>query len=563
MKYLIILSLFFLAACQTENQADLILYNGQVVTLDPSNPGTQAVAKKENKIMAVGSDSEILQLAGTSTEKIDLIGKMVSPGLIDAHVHILGIGKFLKNIDLTSAKSWDEIVGMVENAAKNAGPGEWILGRGWHQEKWITLPEKTVQGYPVHKKLSEISPENPVILDHASGHAVFANALAMRQAGITKDTPDPNGGIIVRDASGAATGVFLETAESLIDSLYEKYLDSMGEKAKQNLKQEYLELAMQHCLENGITSVYNAGSSLDEIDMFRSMADKNELKTRLWIMISGSEKLTDQVLQSYKMINYANGFLNVSAIKQYADGALGARGAWMLEPYSDMPGTSGLNTTPLSEIEYSAELAARNNYQLCTHAIGDRANREVLNIYEHALNEYPDKKERRWRIEHAQHIDPDDLNRFVSDGVIASFQTVHCTSDGPWVPDRIGQKRSEQGAYIWQKILKSGGHIANGTDAPVESLNPIENYYAAITRKMNNGKVFYPGQVLSREEALKSLTIDNAYAAFQENNLGSVSIGKWADLTVLSQNLLTTPENEILNTEVEMTIVNGKILYRK
>jgi predicted amidohydrolase YtcJ len=277
-------------------------------------------------------------------------------------------------------------------------------------------------------------------------------------------------------------------------------------------------------------------------------------------MISSEEELSDSLLNQYRMIGFGNHFLTVRAIKQYIDGALGTRGAWMLQPYSDMPSTSGINVTPLEQIRQTAQLAYDHDYQLCVHAIGDRGNREILDIYQQTLQGHSD---RRWRIEHAQHLSLDDISRFAGLGVIASFQTVHCTSDGPWVPKRIGDRRAEQGAYVWQKVLQNGAHLANGTDAPVERINVIENFYAAVSRKLNDGSRFYPAQVLSREQALASLTIWNAWAAFEEDIKGSIEKGKLADLVVLSQDLLTVPEEEILNTTVDMTILDGRVVFKR
>jgi predicted amidohydrolase YtcJ len=283
----------------------------------------------------------------------------------------------------------------------------------------------------------------------------------------------------------------------------------------------------------------------------------------LYVMISEKNDSLKKHLSYYKILNYGKNHLTVRAIKQYMDGALGVRGAWLLEPYSDLPSTSGLNYTSLNELRESAKLAMENGFQLCIHAIGDRGNQETINIYENVFANSPNPGALRWRIEHAQHLHPDDILRFQRLGIIASIQSIHCTSDGPWVPKRLGEKRSAEGAYVWQKLLKSGAIICNGTDAPVEDINPLANFYAAVTRRLADGSVFYPDQCMTRFQALRSYTIDAAYAAFEENIKGTLAPGKLADLVVLSKDIMTIPDEEILSTEVLYTIIGGKILYKK
>jgi len=560
LTFLVLLLMF--AGCSQKQEADLILYNGKVITLDDRIDRASAVAVAGDSIIAVGSDETIMDHQGDRTEMIDLDSATVVPGLTDAHIHIMTLGKFLNNLDLTTAKNWDEVIIKVEEAVEKAEPGEWILGRGWHQEKWDAVPAPEVQGYPVHDALSAISPKNPVYLDHASGHAVFANAKALQLCGIDRNTPDPDGGIIVRDNRGRATGVLLENAENFIEEAYDRYLKSLSHEQRLAIERRKLQSAMQHCLENGITSIHNAGSSTEDVDLFKAMADSAKLDLRLYVMLSADDTLTGPLLEKYYMVGYGNNHLTVRAIKEYADGALGARGAWMLEPYNDMPSTSGQLVSPLDTIRARATLAKEHGYQFCTHAIGDRANREVLQIYSDVLGRDV-TKDHRWRVEHAQHISPVDLPRFVQNGVIASVQAVHCTSDGPWVVKRIGEERAGEGAYPWQSLLNSGARLANGTDAPVEAIDPIANFYASVTRKTAPDVEFYPQEAMTREQALRSLTIYNAYAAFEEDIKGSISPGKLADLTVLSHNLLTVPEEQIRDTQVLYTIVGGKILYRR
>jgi predicted amidohydrolase YtcJ len=328
-------------------------------------------------------------------------------------------------------------------------------------------------------------------------------------------------------------------------------------------EQKVVELADQCCLENGITTFFDAGSSFRTIDLFKKMVEEKKLGIRLNVMINESNDLLKEHLSNYRIIGMGDHHLTVRTIKRLIDGALGSHGAWLLTPYNSLPASIGLNTEPIDAMKETARIAIENGFQLCTHAIGDRGNRETLNIYEEAFNAHPGKKDLRWRIEHAQHIHPDDIPRFGKLGVIASMQGIHCTSDGPWVIKRLGEKRAEQGAYVWRKLMESGAVICNGTDVPVEDVNPIACFYASVTRKMKNGNVFYGDQRMTREEALRSYTINGAYAAFQEEIKGSLAKGKLADITVLSKDIMTIPDDEILSTKVLYSIVGGNILYKK
>ena len=553
----LIITMAFVTSCKKGPVADLILENAKVVTLDPQNTIAQAVAIKGDRILAVGTTTEIEKMRNEHTRVLDLNGALVIPGLIEGHAHFLSLGEALLRLDLTQTKSWQDIVDSVAQRVKRAEPGEWIIGRGWHQEKWNSKPAKLVEGYPLHQALSRVSPQNPVILTHASGHAVFINQKAMELAGINKQTPDPRGGEIVRDQQGNPTGVLLENAMDLVWKVYHKQVADNPEKERLR----YAESAMQECLRNGITSFHDAGASFSEIDFFKRLADQGKLKVRLYVMIHEPNGRLARLIDRYKMIGYANNFLTVRAIKRYMDGALGSRGAWLLKPYNDLPGSVGFNVTPLDSLLTTAQIAIEHGFQLCTHAIGDRANQVVLNIYRAVFKQHPDKKDLRWRIEHAQLIDPADVRRFAQLGVIASMQGIHCTSDGPWVPQRIGDERARNEAYLWQTLWQSGAVVGNGTDAPVEAIDPMANFFALITRRMNNGKYFYPEQCLTPEQALKAYTYNNAYAAFEEHIKGSLEPGKLADITVLSRDILTVPPDKILSTKVLYTIIGGKIAW--
>jgi len=560
---LLILCIGLIMGCGQDKSADLVLMNGKVITLDDTNPEAQALAIKSDKILAVGSNQEIQAYVVQSTRVIDLEGKLAIPGFIDGHGHFMSLGQAKMRLDLTSVRNWDEIVEVVKLAVQKAQPGEWILGRGWHQEKWESVPQPHVDGLPFHHALSRVSPSNPVLLTHASGHSSIANARAMELAGITKETPDPSGGEIVRDGRGNSIGVFREAAQGLVRNAMRQYFANRTPEQIDAEQRRAVELAVKECLSKGVTSFQDAGSAFKTIDFYKKLVDEGKLGVRLWVMIGESNERLAKHLSDYKIINYGDNRLTVRAIKRFIDGALGAHGAWLLEPYTDLPTSTGLNTTAVAEIAETARLAIQHRFQLCTHAIGDRGNREILNVYENAFREHPEKKDLRWRIEHAQHLHPDDIPRFGQLGVIASMQGIHCTSDGPWVIKRLGEKRAEAGAYVWQKLMKSGAIVSNGTDTPVEDVDPIACFYALVTRRLNDGTSFYPAQRMSRKEALRSYTLNCAVAAFEESLKGSLEPGKLADVTVLSRDIMTIPEDEIPGTEVLYTIVGGKVMYRK
>lgn len=555
---------FMLNGCATEPEADLVLTNGRIVTVDSDRPSAEALAVVGDRIMAVGSARDMEKWVGPETEVIDLDGAMAMPGFIEGHGHFMGLGNSRMILDLADASSWSEIVEMVADAVADLDPGAWIRGRGWHQEKWDAVPAGSVDGVPTHHSLSAVSPDNPVLLGHASGHAAMANGRAMQLAGIDAGTPDPQGGEIVHDGRGEPTGLLREKAQALVSRRLAASREGMTEEARETERREQVRLAAEECLANGVTSFHDAGTSFDTIEFFRQLADEGALGVRLYVMVRGeSHEAMEASLPDYRMTGYADDFLTVRSIKHQVDGALGAHGAWLLEPYTDMPSSAGLVLEPLEQIERTAEIAMRHGYQLNTHAIGDRGNREILDLYERAYAAHPEVEDPRWRIEHAQHLHPDDIGRFASIGVIPAMQGIHCTSDAPWVFRRLGAKRAEEGAYMWRDLWDSGAVVTNGTDVPVERIDPIAGYYATVSRKLDDGTRFFPEQRLTREEALQSYTLNNAYAAFEEAIKGSLSVGKLADITVLSQNLLTVPEEKIPATEVLYTIVGGEVVYRR
>ena len=552
-----------MVCAQSETPADLVLLHGKIVTVDKNHPSAEALAVRGDRIIAVGTDAQIQPHIGKASRVIDLKGRLAIPGFIDSHAHFTGIGEARLELDLTKAKNWDGIVAMVAAAARTAKPGEWIRGRGWHQEKWDKRPEPNVDGLPFHQDLSKVSPDNPVLLTHASGHASLANAKAMDLAGVTAKTPDPRGGEIVRDEQGNPIGAFRETAESLVERAYGQSLRNRTPAEREADEIKTINLAAAECLSKGVTSLHDAGASYGTIDLYRRLAGEGKLSIRLYAMISAVDLWLGGKLAQYRIIGAGENHLTVRSVKLFIDGALGAHGAWMLEPYADLPGSTGLNTIPPQAMKQAARLAIENDFQVCTHAIGDRANRETLDIYEEAFASHPEKKGLRWRIEHAQHLDPADIPRFGLLGVIAAMQGIHCTSDGPWVVQKIGEERARTGAYVWRDLIKTDAVISNGTDAPVEDVDPIPSFHASVTRRMKDGRAFYPEQRLTREEALASYTINGAFAGFQEDEIGSLAAGKLADITVLSKDIMTIPEDEILTASVVMTIVGGRVLYQK
>lgn len=544
--------------------ADLVVRGGPIATVNEAQPEAQAVAVRGPWIVAVGTDAEIEPWIGPETQVLELAGRRAMPGFVEGHGHFLSLGNAKTILDLTRARTWDEIVAMVAAAAQKARPGEWITGRGWHQEKWDAPPQGAVDGSPVHASLSAVSPDNPVLLGHASGHAAFANAKALELAGLSRASKNPPGGELVRDAKGNLTGLLRETAQRLVAEVRSKALESRSAEETETEMRRFVELAGKDALSKGVTSFQDAGTSFADIDSFKRLEAAGELPVRLYVMVRGeSNEQMDELLPKYRMEAEGNDFLAVRSIKRQIDGALGAHGAWLLEPYTDMPESVGLVLESEDDIRGTAAVAVKHGFQVNTHAIGDHANRAVLDIYQEAFEAVGSGADLRWRIEHAQHLNPADLPRFAELGVIASVQGVHCTSDGPWVPDRIGDERAAEGAYMWRALVDSGAVVVNGTDVPVEDIDPIASFYSTVSRHMNNGEVFYPGQRLTREEALRTYTLNGAYAAFEEDLKGSIEPGKLADIVILSKDILTIPEDEIPSARVDTTILGGEVRYQR
>ncbi|BDD09674.1 amidohydrolase [Fulvitalea axinellae] len=552
----------FIFSCSPKEQtpkADQLIVNAKVVTMDSENPEATAFAVKDGKFIYVGDVKGAEQFIGPKTKKVDLNGQFVSPGLIDSHLHLAGVGLKKIDLDLSPISNYDQMVEMVRVAVSKAEKGEWIVGRGWHQDKWDKKPEKTVEGMPVHNRMSEVSPDNPVFLRHASGHAGIANAEAMRIANVEAllaKEGQPEGGEVTLDEKGNATGLFNENAMNMI-------MRHIPEKSASKTRKA-LRLGMEECLSNGITAVMDAGIGPDMISQYRQLRKSDSLRVRVWAMLDGEN---DALLEKW----FANGPMNDSAswftlrsVKLYADGALGSRGAWLLNEYEDQPGHTGHALRPMKEIGEIAEKGLESGFQICTHAIGDRANREVLDQYENALGNRAKTVDHRFRIEHAQHLTNKDIPRFAALGVIPAMQGIHMASDRPWAIDRLGEDRIKEGAYVWKKLLASGARVANGTDSPIEPVSPIECFYASVSRKTLKGKPekgYEPSQRMSRIEALRSYTLDAAYALFAEKRIGSIEVGKLADFTVFDTDLVRADESKLLDAKVKMTVVGGEVLY--
>ena len=547
-------------AGSAEGFADLVFRSGKIETMIEGQSPAAAVAIVDQRITAIGSNQDVDPLIGPETEVIELNGELVIPGLIEGHGHFLSLGQSKMILDLSDANSWEEITDQVADAAGQAPPGHWIVGRGWHQGKWAQPPEPTFEGYPTHNALSLRTPNHPVILTHRTGHMLFANARAMLLAGVDGSTGDPPGGEILRDENGNPTGAFRENAMSLIR---QTHYQSQQRRTADEFRNETLmavKLATEECWAHGITSFQDAGASLHDVELFRELAADGQLGVRLWVMLDQSNEILAGQLAGQRVIGFGDHYLTVRAIKRMVDGALGTHGAWLIEPYHDLTGSTGHNTTSLTSLKRTADLARQFDFQLCIHAIGDRANHEVLNLFEAALPSA--KHDKRWRIEHAQHIAPSDIGRFGKLGVIASMQGVHCTSDAPFVVQRLGERRAKIGAYVWRSLLDSGAVVINGSDAPVEKIDAIACFYSSVTRRVENGVAFYPEQRMTRKEALRSYTRDAAFAAFEETSKGTLARGYLADLVVLDKDILSIPADEIRSTRVLFTVVGGQIRYR-
>ena len=543
-------------ALASAQSADLILRNGRIYTVDDAKPFGTALVVRGDRVIFVGSDAEAATFAGKSTRVIDLAGFTVLPGFADAHIHVLGVGQALREVNLVGVTTYEEVVSRTVARSRDTKPGEWILGRGWDQN---LFPSRE---FPTHEELSRALPNNPVVLTRIDGHALLANAKAMALAGVTAKTKDPAGGRIVRDASGNPTGVFVDNAKELVER-------AVPPSSHDELKKA-LVAAVDDLNSWGLTSAQDPGEGPSVTGIYEELARANALNIRSYVMLSDPDvsdaaswaKSKNPFIRRGPQSALYNGHLWIRAIKLYADGAMGSRGAALLAPYSDDPGNTGLLVSTPEHIEGTAEMALKNGFQVNVHAIGDRGNRNVLDAFETALRKFP-RADHRFRIEHAQTLSPSDIPRFEKLGVIPSMQSSHQTSDMGWIERRLGPVRVK-GAYAWRSLLETGVIIPNGTDAPVERVNPFITFHSAVTRQNPDNQPaggWYPEQKMTREEALKSMTIWPAFAAFQEKTMGSLTPGKYADFVILSQDILRVPETDIMKTAVIGTFVGGKAVY--
>lgn len=530
--------------------ADLIVRNGRIYTVDENRPMVTALAIADGRVLFAGGDRAAMTYRGQLTQLLDLKGATVIPGMIDAHAHLLGLGMGLRQVDLRDTRSYDEVVARVRDRAAKTPAGTWIVGRGWDQNDWADTR------FPTHAALSRAVPDHPVFLSRVDGHAGLANSAALALAKIDKNTPDPAGGRVERDSDGLPSGVLIDNAMDLVDAIIPS--PDGDERA------EAVTAAIAELNRWGLTGIHDAGVARSTIDTYEALAKAGNYRLRNHVMVSGDDVTLAHYLKRGPQRGLYDKHLWIAAIKLSADGALGSRGAALLEPYSDAPGQSGLALIPAGRVHDVAVRALRSGFQLNTHAIGDRANRTVLDELAQALHEVP-VADHRFRIEHAQILHPDDIPRFAELGVIPSMQASHQTSDMYWAGNRIGPTR-ELGAYAWRSLLDSGVVIPNGSDLPVEHSNPLISFQAAVSRQDAKGWPaggWHPEQRMTRAEALKSITLWPAFAAFMETDVGSLSPGKLADFVVLDQDIMQVPPALILHTQVVSTWLAGRKVYAR
>ena len=541
--------MILLLAAITFQQADLIVTNARIYTSDVNRPIVEALAVRNGRLAFVGSNRGALALAGPRTERLDLTGRTVITGMVDAHAHLLGLGQALRTVDLVGTRSYDEVVARVAERAKTARPGEWIRGRGWDQNDWADTR------FPTHAALSRAVPNNPVYLTRVDGHAGLVNAKALELAQVTAATPDPSGGRFIRDSAGSPTGVLIDNAQGVVSRV-------IPPASRTQLREQTL-AAIAEANRWGLTGIHDAGVGAEGIGVYEELAREGRYSLRDYVMVRANDSVLDAFMRRGPQKALHDGRIWIRAIKITADGALGSRGAALLEPYSDDAGNTGLITQPPERIRSVAVRALKAGFQVNVHAIGDRANRIVLDQFEAALREVP-TADHRFRIEHAQILSEQDIPRFAALDVIPSMQGSHQTSDMYWVPARLGQSRAK-GAYAWRSLLNTGVVIPNGSDFPVEAVNPLISFHSFITRQdAENFPAggWMPEQRTTREEALLSITLWPAYAAFMENESGSLTVGKFADFVVLDRDIMTVAPDAVLGTRVLLTVLGGRTVYK-
>lgn len=537
-----------LADADVRGPVDVVLHGGRVLTMVEPEPAPEltAVAVADGRVVRVGADAEVLALVGPRTRVIDLGGRVVVPGLVDGHAHLYGIGKALAEIDARGFADAEACANAVAAAAARQPEG-WLQGRGWDQNLW---PD---QQWPTRQVLDAVVADRPVMLRRVDGHAAWVNSRALALAGITAETPDPAGGAILRDERGEPTGILVDNAAALVRDVIPPPSPAETERR--------IRLAMQHCVARGLTAIHEMGARWDRVQIYQRLAAAGELDLRVVVFLEDDPATLDAGLAAGPFMS-DDQMLLVGGVKLYADGALGSRGALLLDDYSDQPGSQGLQVTPREHLVEVCRRAWSAGFQVATHAIGDGANRLVLDVYEEVLG--PDGPDHRWRIEHAQIVDPADLARFAGLGVIASMQPVHCTSDMDWVPDRLGNHRIA-GAYAWRSLLDSGAVLSFGSDAPVEAVDPVPGLFAACTRTHADGTPpggWLPHEVLGPREALRAFTLGPAYAAGLEADLGVVAPGWLADLTVLDADPTAVAPADLQHLRPWLTMVQGRVAWQ-
>lgn len=537
-------------AAVESDAADLVAFNGRIHTVDDSMPNVSAFAVGEGRILYVGDSAGAMALAGDETELLDLHGNTVIPGMVDAHAHLLGLGLALRNVDLVGTESYEQVIERVAARAREVPAGTWIVGRGWDQNDWQDTR------FPTHEALSRAVPDHPVVLTRVDGHATLVNAAAMREANLTNETADPSGGRIERLPDGSPSGVLVDRAMGLVNR-------AIPPTSTEELREAVL-AAIAEANRWGLVGVHDAGVDRPAIDVYEALAAEGRYDLRNYVMIRSGDSTLAHYFERGPQNGLHDGRLWIRAIKISADGALGSRGAALHEPYADEPSHRGLLMAPAERITEVAVRALRNGFQVNVHAIGDRGNTVVLDAFEAALKEVP-TQDHRFRVEHAQILRPEDIPRFAELGVIPSMQASHQTSDMYWAERRVGPDRIK-GAYAWRSLLNTGVIIPNGSDFPVEQVNPLISFHSAVTRQDAKNWPeggWYPDQKMTREEALKSMTIWPAHAAFQDSVMGSLTPGKYADFVVLDRDIMSVPDTEILGTSVLATYLGGRAVYQK
>ncbi len=534
--------------------AELVFKNGNIYTVDKSKPKAEAVAVRGGRIVFVGSNRELQVYVDAKTRVIDLAGNTMLPGLADAHQHLSGVGFREITLNLEGVNSLKDFLAKVKERVAQKKPGEWVTGRGWIETFW------TPQVFPTRWDLDQISPNNPVFLDRADGHGAIANSAALKLAGITKDTPSPFGGEISKDKqSGEPNGMLLDAAQDLVQRHIPGTTREDAERA--------IVLGVQRDIQLGWTQVQDPGGSFAEVELFKKLHGEGKIKLRIYKALSAPGPEAQRLLQDGPIIGADDYHLTVRSLKLYADGSLGSRSAALLQPYSDKPETSGFLTIKEEDLQPLLAAALRKGIQIETHAIGDKGNRFILDQYEKAMKAVPKAEwkiqDPRWRVEHSQVINPADIPRFAKLGIIPSMQPSHAIGDLHFAPKRLGIERLA-GAYAWQSLIKAGSIIPAGSDAPVERGEPMIEFYAAVARKDMkgfSGEGWHPEEAATREQALQMLTAWPAYAAFEERLRGSIEVGKFADFTVLSADIMKIPEAEILKTRCLMAVIGGEIVH--